>query len=214
MPSAAHRRPPDAFAGEHAHGARLARRKTREVAAGRQHDHVKEIFVAGPHAQAGLGAEHGRADVKRAGIFGNPLALAIDQSLDAFDKSLFGVGRHRHARSRVHHAPGVHAGAEQNRRAIPGLVRLQPLENGLRVMQDDGGGVKIDRVPGLDAPALPLAIAIPGAVPQRRGVASEFQPRGVEVGARGRVREPVVGLSSKINLYIGFCYTPHSSRIA
>ena len=104
---------------------------------------------------------------------------------------------------RVIHAPGIHVRPEERHRTVRHLVRLEALENCLRVMQDDGRGMQVELGPRLDPAAFPRArcgttrgtTAAPDTRPNSRWSGSQIDAAGgAEASAKSRL--------SKINVDI------------
>ena len=128
-------------------------------------------------------------DVERPGRVRNPLALAIHQGADAVEKKLLAEPPAWPCAPRSDScARAFMSGRNKRHGTVRHLVCLQPLEDLLRVMQDDGRGMQVDGVPGLDAAALPRAIAVPRTKPQRSRDPSEFQVLRSEIELRRRRR--------------------------
>ena len=119
----------------------------RVVGADRAGDDEEERLVGGLEPDVGLGRDHRRAHVERGPVrTGDPFVVELEQGFDRAHEDvrvhLGQVEAHRRrveARRVVRRPEQVHG---PRAAAVP--VRLQPLEDGLAVVQDEGGGREVE----------------------------------------------------------------------
>lgn len=111
------------------------------------------------HSEERLRTEHERTDVERsAGRGGDPLLFQLDQFAESVENDVYVELRHAQSFRASVHADEVVAGTEHRDLALRVLVRLQPLEYALTVMQRAARGRDAEVVVGDDLGFAPAAL--------------------------------------------------------
>ena len=186
--SAAHR--PHVFGlDENAHRVEALR----VVGPDRSGEHEEEVFAARSDAQVGVGGDERGADVERAARAGwDPVAFREDEGADGAREELGRHWLHVEASGRVGESLDALVEAEEKALAVWAAVGLESLEDGLAVVQTDGGGVDLERPQGLDARVGPAAFRgevgaeeVVGEVASKAKGARVRQRRAAAFGADG-----------------------------
>ena len=117
------------------------------IGADRAGDDVEQGLVGGLEADVGLGRDHRRAHVERGAVrAGDPLVVQLEQGFDRADEDVRVHFRQVEAEGRGVEARRVVGRPEQvhGPRAAAVPIRLQPLEDGLAVVQDERGGREVE----------------------------------------------------------------------
>ena len=117
-----------------------------EVRAAGRVEQVEREARRGPHLQHGLRREHQRAQVERLPVAArHPALVGAHERVDGLEEALLGQLGHRHAARRAVEARGVRGRAEDAHAAVREPVRLEALEDGLRVVEHRRRREQLDR---------------------------------------------------------------------
>ena len=132
------------------------------IGADRSGDDEEEGFVRGLEPDVGLGRHHGGPHVQGGSVrTRDPFVVELEQGLDCPGED----GGVHFGQVETHGGPvearRVVGRAEQVHRSLPVPVRLQPLEDRLSVMQDQGGGRELQIGERLQRGIFPTAVGGP-----------------------------------------------------
>src|SRR5216684_8177272 len=143
------------------------------------------------HGEVDLAGVHEGPEVKAVlGFRGHPVGVEPYEQVDGFHEGLIGQLRQRQPPGGAPEPAGVGFGAEDRDPPILLPVRLEPLENRLRVMEDGRSRIHRDRSIWTDLGVMPPAAARPA---RYRHVLAENPPEagiGEDALALGRRRPP------------------------
>ena len=159
LPDAARRRP--GVLGRQPHRDRPQR--AREVRPRWGGDHREQVRGRGPvDAEAAVGGDHERPQVEAVPLLRrNPVPVLRHEQVDCADERRLGQFRHGHPARRPVEPCRVRLRAERHDRAARLPVRLQALENLLRVVEHRGGGFERDRAVRLKLAVMPAPVIRP-----------------------------------------------------
>ncbi len=133
-----------------------------EVRPDRGRDDQVQVFQRRAHTEEDLAGVGERPQVEAAVLtLGDPLPVDRDDLVQRLEEDLLRQLRHRHPLSGLGEARGVRLRAEHRDTAVGQRVRLQTLEDLLRVVQHGAGRIHRDRRARLDAGLIPpLAVGV------------------------------------------------------
>ncbi len=158
-----------------------------EVVAGGAGDDDKAGRVAGTDAKGDLVGEDEGPQVQRGPLpVRHPNAVGLHQELAGLDEHVLRQLRQSHAPAGARHTCGVALGPKQCNAAARLPIGLQALKDLLRVVQNNGSGMQLERFDSLHACVVPAGIARP---PQGHHVVRETRPKAGSARGPARICE-------------------------